>query len=320
MRNVNLPRRRWAVTIAVAVVSALGCAPAFADYSIVAVNDTNIEVGVAIAGCGKTELVDKVVLVPVVGAAAANTKASAAVNAAFLRGLRTPVPPKELLASIAPASTDVHSYALVKRERGAAVFGSNGTAATTPSSSDDKSTVVVSGDNLASPAVVTAATKAFKESKGSFAKRLAAALSAAEAAGGDAACRGKASTAAVLVSLRNDFLYNVYDFRPNFDATKEILPINDQHLPKVFVTALTTDGTSAVKKVDKLLAGADETKPIRLRQNAAADQSSLTRFALLCFGGAAVAIVLILFYRRKVMTETVDGQKRNRRSGHPAKR
>lgn len=320
MRTLKLPRRRWAVTTAVAVVSALSCAPAFADYSIVAVSDRGYDVGVAIAGCDKNEIAHKPVLVPAVGAAVANTTENKDSHAAFLYGLRTSTVPGNYLEEVPVSGNGTHSFAMAKIKKGTAVLAKNGGSSTTPTAVDAQATFVVSGDNLASPAVSAAAVKAYKATAGNLAQKLVAALAAAEKAGGDAACSGKASAAALLMAKPNDAIFNVYEFLPKADFTKELVPINDKHLPRVFVSALTTDGSSAVTKVTDALEKADFTKPVHIRKNAAADQASLLKFALLCFGGATAAIVLILLYRRRVMTAEAETAGRSRRSGNPAKR
>lgn len=315
-----LPRRSARVAATIGLISILGSAPAFADYSIVAVSDRGYDAGVAIAGCDKNEIAHKPVLVPAVGAAVANTTENKDSHAAFLLALRTSTVPGNALEVVPATGTEPHSFAMAKIKKGTAVFAKNGGNGTTPSVVDPTATLVVSGDNLASTAVTEAATKAYKTTPGNMTQKLAAALAAAEKAGGDAACSGKASAAALLMAKPNDAIFNVYEFLPKADFTKELVPINDKHLPSVFVTALTTDGTSAVTKVTEALESADFTKPIHIRKNAAADQASLLKFALLCFGGAAAAVVLILFYRRRVMAGEAGTSGRNRRSGNPAKR
>ena len=322
MRTKAFSKRGTAVVAACAFVTALGCGPAFADYSIVAVNERGYDVGVAIAGCDTNEIAHKPVLVPVVGAAVANSTEDAAVNAAFVTGLQTSPLPDEYLAKVPTPGSGTHSYALAKIKRGTTVRSVKGTAATSPSSFDPKGTVAVTGDNLASEAVVTAAQKAFTAAKGNLAQKLSAALLAAEKAGGDAACSKKASAAAVLMASRNDSIYNAFAFQPGADFTSDLISLKDTHLPSVFATVLTTNGDSAVEKVNAALAKADFTKPVRVRENAKADQSGLLRFALLSFAGAAGAIVLLVLYRRRVRAaEGASGEPAgNPRSGNPAKR
>lgn len=317
-----LNKRGTRVAAVCALVAAVGCAPAFADYSIVAVSERGYDVGVAIAGCDKNEIAHKPVLVPVVGAAVANSTEDAKANAAFVTGLQTSPLPGEYLSDVPTPGTGTHSYAMAKIGRGTAVRAENGTAATSPDAFDAKGTVVVTGDNLASAAVVTAAQAAFKSAKGGLAQKLTAALTAAEKAGGDGGCSKAASAAAVLMATRNDAIYNAYAFLPKADFASERIPLKDKHLPSVFATALTTNGSSAVEELGAALAKADFTKPVRVRKNAAADQSGLLRFALLSFGGAASALVLLFLYRRRVRAAEGGGTapSGNPRSGNPAKR
>jgi hypothetical protein len=320
MRNLKLPHRRWAVTTAVAVVSALSCAPAFADYSIVAAPKGTLDVGVAIASCSSSEVAYKPVLVPAVGAAVINTKSASQMNATFKTGLQTGMP-VALLVKAAAGGQDA-STAVATRKRGTAVYTAGGTDKTTATASDPKGRVQFSGDNVASPAVADAAIKAFNATSGDLANKLAAALSAAERAGGDAACSGKASSAAVLVARAGDPMFQSYEwFKPSAASTNTIA-LDNPNLPSVFVTALTKNGSNAVDKVSELVAKVKSDQPTRVRYNAAVDQANLMKFALLSFVGAAVAITLLVIYMRRNREAEVIGEQRRRknRSGNPANR
>ena len=301
-----------------AAVAVVAASPAFADYSIIAVDRGTGQVGVAIAGCGTTEVAYKPVVVPAVGAAVANTDATEAGNAAFLLGMQTGKQPADFLTNAAGSGAGAVSMGAATAKRGTAVLA-KGAAAATPTTKDPKGQLIFSADNPASADVSTSATKAFNEAKGVLAQKLAAALVAAEKAGGDAGCSGKATTAAVLVGQRGDSLYNAYQWFKPSDAGTNAVALDNPNLPSVFITTLTKSGSNAVDKLNALTAKADFTKAVRLRNNAVQDQANLLKFALLSFVGAALAVTALVFYRRRMRAAAAnETSKRNQRSGNPA--
>lgn len=325
MRTLPFARRGLTVTAASAAIVFMTSVPAFADYSIVAVDPKKAQVGVVLAGCDATEIAHAPVIVPVSGAAVSGIERSTAINELLKSGLQTGKLPSLLLEDAAAKATGKEqSLAVATRSYGTAVLTKSTNPHFSPTADNAKALVSVQGSNLASESVTTAATTAFNKMTGTLTDKLLAALRAAEDAGGDAACSKSASAAALLVAKPGDSLYNAYEwFTPN-DDPRNVIDLKESHLPSVFISTVTKTNasTSAVDKVMTLAEEANFAEPVRVRANAYIDDSKLNRFIVFAFAGAVIAAVMFFIVLRRNRSELASAgtSRGNKRSGNPAKR
>ncbi|NDB17681.1 MAG: DUF1028 domain-containing protein [Actinobacteria bacterium] len=324
MRTLPPARRGLIVSAASVAVVLLTSTPSLADYSIVAVDPKQSQVGVVLAGCDATEVAHAPVIVPVNGAAVSGIERSTQINELLKFGLQTGKLPSMLLEdAAAKTSGKEQSLAVATRRYGAAVLTKSTNTHFSPTSEDAQATVSVQGSNLASDSVESAATAAFNKAAGTLADKLLAALRAAEDAGGDAACSKEATAAALLLAKPGDSLYNAYEWFTPSDDPKNVIDLKETHLPSVFISTVTKSGssTSAVDKVMGLAKEANFSEPVRVRANAYIDDAKLNRFIMFAFAGALIAgAMIVIVMRRNRASASGSTHRGNKRSGNPAKR
>jgi len=178
-----------------------GAVPARATVSILAVDPSTGEVGVAAASCVQFDLARIATVVPGVGVAVSQGDERRGDPLRLLASLQKGMTASEALheaaAPMSSAAGGARQYGVVTLKGGAAAL--TGAGAHPVAADTSGGTVVAVGTELRSRSGVERARDAFLRTSGDLAHRLIAGLQAAGAAGGDRRCHSQRATAAFII-------------------------------------------------------------------------------------------------------------------------
>jgi uncharacterized Ntn-hydrolase superfamily protein len=196
-----MPRRTASALAGATALLLTLASPARATVSILAVDPTTGQVGVAAAACVQYDLGRIVTLVPGVGVAVSQGHARPEDPMRFLTALRSGTSSESALEqAVGSHIPSTAQYAVVTLGGGAAYTA--GAKAPKVAAQDPATSLMVIGTDLPNIGVVHAAGMAFAGATGDLPSRLLAALRASSKAGGDRRCHAQTATAALLIVAR----------------------------------------------------------------------------------------------------------------------
>jgi uncharacterized Ntn-hydrolase superfamily protein len=230
-----------------------------ATWSVIAVDETTGEVGVAVASCVGFEVTVVPILVSGVGAGASQANISRPSGQRMVDALVDGASAQETIDTVVDADDGME-----ERQFGVVVLGDAGAGWTGGDTIDvaidrrsENGTVAAQGNILVSEDVVDAAIAGFGSAEGELADRLIAGLVAGADAGGDARCGDQTATSAALVVARpGDPDYAYTDTTPlGPDPAVDLVP-------SVFVSVLVEKGGErAPDELAEVWAAADQDAP-----------------------------------------------------------
>lgn len=281
------------VTAVVAVFS-LGMHAAEATWSVVGVDPTTGEVGVAVASCVGFEVTVVPVIVPGIGAAASQADISSVSGQRFVDALAADASAQAALDAVVAADddSDARQFGVVVLDGGGAGWTGSETMDVALDRRSTDGTASAQGNILVSDEVVGASIEAFEQADGTLADRLLAGLVAGADAGGDSRCGDQTATsAALLVGTPGDTPYSHTD--------GGVLGVDPEQVavPSVFVSVLVeSGGDRAPDRLSQAWESADRAAPtIVIRQIDDGADSSATRAqttATVLLGAVALFVIL----------------------------
>lgn len=301
--------------------------PAFADQAIIGYETKGHNVGVIVLSCENNEVAYKPVIVPTVGGAIELNKTNAADNAALLAALQRGNLPSLSLGPVSEASKVAKSeqnmlYLSGEIGTGRVVAGKGSELIFTGKKKDF--VAAISGTD----AQQNAAGKAFTTTKGTLANRLIAGAKALVAAGAiDTQC-AEPTSAALLVSYRNDALLNTLTtFAPNADDPKHAFLPDDAMAPSVFASVLLKpDSTkSALTELENRVGTVGKKQELQVRYNVYVEEAKANKIMWLSILGAfvaALAITTLVVRQRRAAAALAEARptKRGNAASKPRKK
>jgi uncharacterized Ntn-hydrolase superfamily protein len=315
---MGLRRGSLAVAGAVVALTAIAAAPAAATWSIVGVDQTTGEVGVAIASCVGFETALAPTLVPGKGAAVSQAGLNKESGAAIVKGLENGDSAEQVIAGLTQPSADeelpLRQYGVVTLPSGAATFTGAEVPAAAGAVKNAGQTASVQGAAVETDAVLTESLAAFEATSGDLGEKLVAALDAGNKAGGDADCVEDANAASLLIANKDELPYSQTKRLPDqFQAFVYAIYGRDfaqappqGNVPSTYISVVTGQGDNAVVRLSETYSK-EKDSPGPIKQRIIAPSASggdttgfLARvgFVVLVVAAITVTVVVVLIVRR----------------------
>ncbi len=263
--------------IAVAATFVLA-SPAWATWSVVGVDPSTGQVGVAVASCVPFDVGQVAVVVPGEGAGASQAKINVASGDPLAQAIATEASPEDVIEAVTSPAFDPDAasrqFGVVLLGKGGAGFSGAGNEPVSLDRRNAEGTVSVQGNILTSERVVEDAVEAFDRVEGPLADRLLAALKAGSEAGGDSRCGDQtASSATLIVAEPGDPVWAYTD--SGFAGS----PAGSAAVPSTYISIVNRRG--GANPVDDMIAAYDSATPVDGRINVREVQ----------FGGEAASVI-----------------------------
>ena len=280
--------------------------PAWATWSVVGVDPSTGEVGVAVASCVPADVGRVAVVVPGEGAGASQAKINVASGGPMAQAIATEASPEDVIEAVTSPTFDPDAasrqFGVVLLGKGGAGFSGAGNEPVSLDRRNAEGTVSVQGNILTSERVVEDAVEAFDRVEGPLADRLLAALKAGAEAGGDSRCGEQtASSATLIVAEPGDPVWAYTD--AGFAGS----PAGSAAVPSTYISIVNRRG--GANPVDDMIAAYESATPVDGRINVREVQFGGEAVSLI---GVVVAVVVVAVLA--VIIAVVVGTKRRRRA------